>query len=101
MKARLQGMHATPWQTQLEEIESAIEVARMEEDGWIEDLLDSSEDESGRRSVSRVNTPMPNLRRASDDVGRKMASGNSWDEDFKAMQNHAASVLSKLGNGRG
>jgi hypothetical protein len=78
-----------PWREQLDL--SASE-AQCEEDGWLDEMLESLDSGEVANLVQRVATPTPRFQRYN--------SGNktpNWDTEFKAAQAHAQSILSRLG----
>jgi hypothetical protein len=76
---------------------------------WLEDPMSFQAyfDEEGATPMgpgnARVNRTAGSMIRSADPFGRKQAvirQEINWDQEFADAQKHAASVLSKLGNGR-
>jgi hypothetical protein len=82
-----------------EEEEAVVEL-------WLEDPMSFQhfEDEATPMGpgVARINRTAGSMIRSADPFGRKQAvvRETNWDQEFADAQKHAASVLSKLGNGR-
>jgi hypothetical protein len=94
------------WKDVVEDCAFALESAAHSEEEeaivelWLDDPNSFMTEEDGAvqtPSVRRMTAGMGLTRHS--DIHQKQASAN-WDQDFSEAQAHAASVLSKIGNGR-
>jgi hypothetical protein len=84
--------------TESEEEEAIVDLWLEDPRSFMEGEINPSHMHTGSM-VRRLQTGGMGLQRHSD-VQHKTASASNWDQEFADAKAHAASVLSKLGNGR-
>jgi hypothetical protein len=104
------------WKEVVEEADSMLESAAGSEEEeavvelWLEDPMSFQayfDEESGEATpmgpgAARVHRTAGSMIRSADPFGRKtgVVKQTNWDKEFADAQEHAKSVMAKLGNGR-